>query len=491
MCVCDTGTHLTVRNTPVVEVTGTDVNTVYIYRWCVRTTFSERARYHHRYTWWKYNTCLQGGNLVLLAPTSNNARPQPSSQMRRAISTFPHLSQNQINSLANAGYTMASDIRKVQPARLALDLKITNQDAMKILEQCRPTHANQKPTTTTTTTSSSSSGSITNITKTSTKTDTTATSKAKGKSANALEMLKQVRKRPGIITFSPEIDKQLFSGSGGVPIGQMTEFCGAPGLGKTQICMQLACNVTIPKQYGGVEGECIYIDTEGSFMVDRVHQIATALECHLRKNSGSGRGHVPRVSDVLSKIYCFRVHDVTEQLATLKILPEFILAHPNVKLIVLDSVAFHFRHDFTDMAKRSRALSQLAQDLNKMASDYQLSVVVTNHVTTRMGGSGGGGSSSSSSSSSSSNNGNAAYLAPALGESWSHAATNRVELFWNQTQRTARLTKSPSLSLRSVPYQIVAAGVRGIKYRSSGGGGGGGGGGGSGSMAQNKKQRVM
>ena len=41
MCVCDTGTHLTVRNTPVVEVTGTDVNTVYIYRWCVRTTFSD------------------------------------------------------------------------------------------------------------------------------------------------------------------------------------------------------------------------------------------------------------------------------------------------------------------------------------------------------------------------------------------------------------------------------------------------------------------
>ena len=39
-CVC-TGTHLTVRNTPVVEVTGTDVNTVYIYRWCVRTTFSD------------------------------------------------------------------------------------------------------------------------------------------------------------------------------------------------------------------------------------------------------------------------------------------------------------------------------------------------------------------------------------------------------------------------------------------------------------------
>ena len=416
---------------------------------------------------------------------------------RRAISTFP-ISQQQITALASVGYTIASDVRKSNPHRLATDLKISLDEALKIYDQCKVVQENHP----------SNRGS------TSTSTSTTTTTATNGKGANALEMLKKARKRPGIITFSPEIDKQLFSGSGGIPIGQMTEFCGAPGLGKTQICMQLACNVTIPKAMGGVDGECIYIDTEGSFMVDRVHQIATALESHLRKNmatvskkssssssssSSSGSSHsatsdIPRVSDILAKIYCFRVHDVTEQLATLKILPDFIKTHPNVKLIVLDSVAFHFRHDFTDMAKRSRALSQLAQDLNKMASDYQLAVVVTNHVTTRMGGGGSGGGNSSSSSSSgggsgsSGGGGGSAYLAPALGESWSHAATNRVELFWNQTQRTARLTKSPSLSLRSVPYQIVTAGVRGISYRSERSGSGSGSGAGG---AQNKKQRVM
>lgn len=34
---------------------------------------------------------------------------------------------------------------------------------------------------------------------------------------------------------------------GGVPTGAVTEFCGAPGLGKTQIGIQLAVNVQIPR----------------------------------------------------------------------------------------------------------------------------------------------------------------------------------------------------------------------------------------------------
>ena len=450
---------------------------------------------------------------------------------RRPISTFP-LAQNQITALVNAGYTIASDIRKVQPARLAQDLECSLDDAVNILRLCRKTDAENQPNGSTALRNSHSRTSSNNSNSNSSSSSSSSSSTAHSGNVvgsdsklgtSALDLLKTVRTRSGIVTFSPEIDKQLFSGSGGVPIGQMTEFCGAPGLGKTQICMQLACNVTIPHAMGGVDGSCVYIDTEGSFMVDRVYQIASALESHLKMNCRSRKANmsdIPRVADILSKIHCFRVHDYTEQLATLKMLPEFISTHPDVKLIVLDSVAFHFRHDFTDMAKRSRVLSQMAQMLNKMSSDYNLSVVVTNHVTTRLGGgsssgssgssSGGSGSSSSGGSSSSSssggsgrgNNDTTAYLAPALGESWSHAATNRVELFWNQTRRTARLTKSPSLSLRSVPYQIVADGVRGISFRtnnkgkrlevqSSAGNSDGGGEGEGGNEKASKKQRVL
>ena len=34
---------------------------------------------------------------------------------------------------------------------------------------------------------------------------------------------------------------------GGIPIGQITELVGMPGIGKTQMCIQLALNVQLPK----------------------------------------------------------------------------------------------------------------------------------------------------------------------------------------------------------------------------------------------------
>lgn len=47
--------------------------------------------------------------------------------------------------------------------------------------------------------------------------------------------------------------------------------------------MQLAVDVQIPECFGGVAGEAVFIDTEGSFMVDRVVDIAAACvqHCHL------------------------------------------------------------------------------------------------------------------------------------------------------------------------------------------------------------------
>lgn len=41
----------------------------------------------------------------------------------------------------------------------------------------------------------------------------------------------------------------------------MTEFSGVPGIGKTQIGIQLAVDVQIPLEYYGVGGQAIYIDT--------------------------------------------------------------------------------------------------------------------------------------------------------------------------------------------------------------------------------------
>lgn len=43
------------------------------------------------------------------------------------------------------------------------------------------------------------------------------------------------------------------------------------------ISMQLACSVQIPQIFGGLQGECIYLDTEGSLSLSRLKEIANAF----------------------------------------------------------------------------------------------------------------------------------------------------------------------------------------------------------------------
>ena len=49
-------------------------------------------------------------------------------------------------------------------------------------------------------------------------------------SATSLYRLEQ--DTPGIVTFSEQIDRVL---GGGIQLGRLTEICGVPGIGKTQL----------------------------------------------------------------------------------------------------------------------------------------------------------------------------------------------------------------------------------------------------------------
>jgi len=235
----------------------------------------------------------------------------------------------------------------------------------------------------------------------------------------------------------------------------VTEFCGIPGCGKTQLCMQLACNVQIPKRFGGAwEGEAVYIDTEGSFMAERSLSIAEGTVEHMqllatRENERRAKKGQPALApppsalDLQRGIHVCRAFDSAEQLACIKALPMFLREHPRVHLLVLDSAAYHFRRGFADMGLRARLLLAMAQELLQIANEFQLAVVVTNQVTTKPG------DSSSS-------------LAPALGESWAHACTQRVMLDWQGAGRVASLLKSPSLRPGSVPYRVTQHGIQDV-----------------------------
>jgi RAD51-like protein 2 len=95
------------------------------------------------------------------------------------------------------------------------------------------------------------------------------------KPISAYDLLKQkeAQKCTHITTLNNGLDEIL---GGGFPLGKITEVCGAAGLGKTQLCMQLSVNVQIPECFGGLGAKAIYIDTEGSFVANRAIEIANS-----------------------------------------------------------------------------------------------------------------------------------------------------------------------------------------------------------------------
>uniref|UniRef100_A0A667IP33 DNA repair protein RAD51 homolog 3 n=1 Tax=Lynx canadensis TaxID=61383 RepID=A0A667IP33_LYNCA len=241
-----------------------------------------------------------------------------------------------------------------------------------------------------------------------------------GKKCTALELLEQEHTQSFIITFCSALDNIL---GGGIPLTKTTEICGVPGVGKTQLCMQLAVDVQIPDCFGGVEGEAVFIDTEGSFMVDRVVDLATACiqHLHLIAEAHMGEEHPKALEDftlenILSHIYYFRCRDYTELLAQVYLLPDFLSEHSKVRLVIVDGIAFPFRHDL-DLSLRSRLLNGLAQQMISLANNHRLAVLLTNQMTTKI-------------------DRNQALLVPALGESWGHAATIRLIFHWDQNQRS-------------------------------------------------------
>lgn len=271
-----------------------------------------------------------------------------------------------------------------------------------------------------------------------------------------------------IVTFCRSIDTLL---GGGIALGQVTEIAGLPGTGKTQLAMQLCVLARLPQIYGGVQGRALYVDAEGSFVPERAWTMAKALRDHVeaaaaRRNrksrshnidTGSSSTNVDRsqaspaasslgftTEEILNSIQVFRVHDETALMATLYTVSHYIQEQQQrmkkddseksgpqdssslpVKLIIVDSIAFHFRavapSDSGYYFQRTKTLVNLAAFLGDLASEYNLAIVVINQMTTKVGDGGRGGKSSPSSSFST-------KIVPALGESWAHATATRILL---------------------------------------------------------------
>ncbi len=235
-------------------------------------------------------------------------------------------------------------------------------------------------------------------------------------------------------TGSSNLNKLL---GGGIETQALTEFIGEFGAGKTQACLMFSVLVQLPTEKGGLGGKVVYIDTEGTFIPERVFQIASSLglEAH----------------ETLGNIFLARAYNSSHQSLLIEHLPKFCPEN-NVKLVVVDSMISHFRGEYLgreNLSERQQQLNSQLHKLLRLTEAFNLAVVVTNQVQANP----------------------TAFFGdpnkPAGGNVMAHACTHRVYLRkGGKGTRIASILDSPSLPEGKVRFKITEKGIEDVQESS-------------------------
>ena len=217
---------------------------------------------------------------------------------------------------------------------------------------------------------------------------------------------------------------------GGIETQAMTELIGEYGVGKTQICLSLCVRVQLPVEEGGLDGKAVYVDTEGTFIPERVFQIAESL------------GLDPH--ETLENIFLARAYNSSHQCLLTDHLLKFCPEN-NVKLVVVDSMIGHFRGEYVgreNLSERQQKLNSQLHKLLRLTEAYNLAVVITNQVQANP----------------------TAFFGdpnrPAGGNVMAHASTHRVYLRkGGKGTRLATVIDSPYLPENKTRFKITEKGV--------------------------------
>ena len=237
------------------------------------------------------------------------------------------------------------------------------------------------------------------------------------------------RKRLGRISTSAKSLDELLGG--GVETQAITELAGEFGTGKTQIAHQLAVNVQLPAEQGGLSGEVVYIDTESTFRPERIIDMARAV--HLDPEAALGHIHVARA------------FNSNHQMLLVAKAQELAREKP-IRLIVVDSLTSHFRSEYVgrgELAPRQQLLNKHLHELLRFGDTYNAAIVVTNQVSARPDILFGD------------------PTRPIGGNIVAHAATYRLYLRKSKPpKRIARLIDSPNLPEGEAVYSLTTDGIR-------------------------------
>jgi DNA repair protein RadA len=184
---------------------------------------------------------------------------------------------------------------------------------------------------------------------------------------DAAQLMELEERLPRLTTGVKGIDEML---GGGLRAGDLYEFAGEFGTGKTQLCHQLSVTIQLPEEKGGLAGKAVYIDTEGTFSPPRVAAIAARFELDPKNALGAVAVYRPLNTGELERF-------VREELSG--------YLEGGARLVVIDSVIALYRAQYRGMewlARRQQAINYLLDWLKRWSRIYQAVAVITNQVLT-------------------------------------------------------------------------------------------------------------
>ncbi|XP_035924956.1 DNA repair protein XRCC2 [Halichoerus grypus] len=169
-----------------------------------------------------------------------------------------------------------------------------------------------------------------------------------------------------------EIEPYLFADEDSSVHGDILEFHGPEGTGKTEMLYHLTARCILPKSEGGLEVEVLFIDTDYHFDMLR---LVTILEHRLSQSSEE------MVKCCLGRLLLVNCSSNTQLLLTLYSLETVVCSRPSLCLLILDSLSAFYWIDRVNGGEsvnlQECTLKKCAQFLEKLVNEYRLVLFAT------------------------------------------------------------------------------------------------------------------
>ncbi len=179
------------------------------------------------------------------------------------------------------------------------------------------------------------------------------------------ELMKMKANMRRLTTGSKALDGLI---GGGLETQTITEFYGEYGVGKSILCHQIAINVQLPVDKGGLDGGALYLDTEQTFRPEWIVRMA--------KTAGL------EPTDVAQRIIYSEAYNSDHQILLLEKADQ-IVKDNNIRVIIIDSLTSHFRSEYIGremLAERQQRLNNHMHRLIRLARGFNAVAIVTNQV---------------------------------------------------------------------------------------------------------------